>query len=119
MGEDENLPPLDRAPPGDHTIGVGTLGNIGIAVPGQHVELAERALIEQVFNALTGQHLAPVMLALHGTLRPRVAGLLLAGMQVCETLANGVLGHGANLGAPRFGGETVRVGTTAKQTSAD
>ena len=68
LGEDEDLAPLDGAPTGDHTIGVRPLFDIGIAVPGQHVELTERAVVQQVLNALTGQHLAAVVLALHRTL---------------------------------------------------
>ena len=69
------LRPSIGPPPGDDTVGVGPLlqaRGVG-AVAGQQVELLERAGVEQVLDALPGQHLALGVLALDRTGR---AGLV-------------------------------------------
>ena len=45
-------------------------------VAGEQVELVERSLVEQVLDPLAGQHLALGVLALDGSRRPGVEGLL-------------------------------------------
>ena len=59
LGEHEDLAAVDRAPPGDDTVGVGALLDAALVGPvaGEHVELVERALVEQVLDALAGEHL--------------------------------------------------------------
>jgi hypothetical protein len=106
LREHEHLAPIDLAPAGDDAVGVGPLGHVGAAVAGQHVELMERAGVEQVLDALAGEHLPPVVLALDRALRTRGAGLLLAGLQIFESLANRVLRHGAEPRRARFFGPT-------------
>ena len=66
LTEDEHLATLDRAPPGDHTVGVRTLLETRRvrSVTGQQVELVEAAGIEKDVEALAGQHLALLVLPL-------------------------------------------------------
>jgi hypothetical protein len=68
LGGYEHLATVDRAPTGDDSIGVWPLveANIVSPVAGQHVELVERAFVEQVVDPLAGEHLALVLLALNG-----------------------------------------------------
>ena len=64
--EHEHLAAVDRAPAGDDAVGVGPLlepDAVG-AVAGEHVELVERARVEQVLDALAGEQLALGVLAL-------------------------------------------------------
>ena len=65
-------------------------------VAGQHVELVERALVEQVLDPLAGEQLALGVLALHGALRPGVEGFFLALCQLCQALGHGMVRHGGN-----------------------
>src|SRR5690606_13993263 len=87
---------LDGAPAGDHAVGVGTLLDPAVEgpVPGQHVELVEGTRVEEVLDALAGEHLALLVLALDRPLRARVERLLLAPGEVLETLLHRVGGHG-------------------------
>ena len=66
------------------------------SVAGEHVELVERAGVEQELDALAGQHLALGVLPLDRPLGSGVEGLLLALGQLGQALAHRVLGHGAN-----------------------
>ena len=59
-------------------------------VAGELVELDERALVEQVVDALAGGQLAALVLALDGPLGPGVKGLFLALGQLLEPLVHGV-----------------------------
>ncbi len=71
LGEDEHLAPVDRAPAGDHTVGVRPLVEAGLVrtMPRQHVELVEAPLVEEVVDALAGEHLALRVLTLDRALR--------------------------------------------------
>jgi hypothetical protein len=62
--------PVDGARARDDAVGVGTLFDPGLERPmaGEHVELLERSRVEQVLDALAGEHLALVVLALHRAL---------------------------------------------------
>ena len=95
--EDEDLAAVDRAPAGDDTVGVGALLDAAVvgAVAGQHVELVERARVEQELDALAGEQLALGVLALDRALRPGVERLLLALGQLGQPLAHRLLGHGS------------------------
>ena len=80
LREHEHLAPVDGAPAGDHAVGVRALleaRGVG-AVAGEQVELVERALVEQVLDALAGQQLALGVLALDGSGRAGVERLLAA-----------------------------------------
>ena len=95
LREDEDLASLDGAPAGDDTVGVGALldaGGVG-PVAGEHVELVERALVEEVLDALAGEHLALGALTFDGALGARVEGLLLALAELLDALGEGDLGH--------------------------
>ena len=59
----------------------------------EHVELVERPGVEQVIDALAGEHLALLVLALDGALRTRVQGLVLASLEVFETFLHRMLRH--------------------------
>ena len=93
--EDEDLAAVDRAPAGDDAVGVGALEQAAVVGPvaGEHVELVERAVVEQVLDALAGEHLALGVLALDGPLGAGVERLLLALGQLGQPLAHRVLGH--------------------------
>ena len=95
LAEDEDLAAVDRAPAGDDAVGVGPLEQAAVVGPvaGEHVELVERALVEQELDALAGEHLALGVLALDRPLRPGVERLLLALGQLGQPLAHRVLGH--------------------------
>ena len=95
LAEDEHLAAVDRAPAGDHAVGVGPLEQAAVvgAVAGEHVELVERAVVEQEVDPLAGEHLALGVLPLDGPLRPGVQRLLLALGQLGQPLAHRVLGH--------------------------
>ena len=60
------------------------------AVPGELVELDERALVEQHADPLPGGHLAPVVLLGHRPLRAGVHGLVPPSLQVGELARGGV-----------------------------
>ena len=58
---DEDRPALDRAPAGDHTVGVGLLGlqaEAGRPVPAQLLDLVERARVQQQLDPLACGQLA-------------------------------------------------------------
>ena len=69
LAEEEHLATIDRAPPGDHTVGVGMIFETSGMCPvaGQHVEFVEAARVEQILDAFASQHLAFGMLAFNGT----------------------------------------------------
>ena len=92
LGEHEHLAPVDGAPAGDHAVGVRPLlepGRVG-AVAGEQVELVERALVEQVLDALAGEHLALGVLALDGSRRAGVVRLLASLAQIVELVLHRV-----------------------------
>ena len=95
LREDEHLAAVDGAPAGDHAVGVGPLvDQVGRhAMAGQHVELVERAGVEQVVDALAGQQLALGVLALDRALGPGVQRLFLALVELLDALGHGVLRH--------------------------
>ena len=71
LGEDIGHAPVDRAPARDHAVArnarfVGM--EIGVAVFDEHIELFERALIEQELDAFARGELALVMLLLYARL---------------------------------------------------
>ena len=57
-------------------------------VAGQHVELVERPLVEQVVEPLPGQQLALVVLALHRPIGPGRQRLGLASPQILELVVH-------------------------------
>src|SRR3712207_4763609 len=79
LGEDAHRPAVDRAEPGDDAVAEGPLGvhaeGAG-AVPGELVELGERARVQQRLDALAGGHLPRRVLLLDGAPGARVGGLL-------------------------------------------
>ena len=91
----EHLAAVDVAPAGDDAVGVGALIEADIVRPvaGEHVELVEGALVEQVLDALAGQHLALVVLPLDCPLRTGVARLVAAAGQLLEALVHSRLSH--------------------------
>ena len=95
LAEHEHLAAVDGAPAGDDTVAVGVLGQrVTGPVAGQHVQLVERALVQQVLDALAGQHLAPLVLAVDRPLRPGRERLFAASCQVLDPFPDGVF-HGA------------------------
>ena len=96
LAEDADPPAVDGAEAGDDTVGVGPVlleAHAVGPVAGEHVELLERALVEQVLDPLPGRHLALGVLALDGAGRAGVQGLLLAGLQLGQALRHRVF-HG-------------------------
>ena len=75
LGEDEDLASVDRAPPGDDTIGqgAGVLDAEAVRpVAGEHVELDERVRVQEQREPLPHGELAPLVLALD---RRRASGV--------------------------------------------
>ncbi len=70
LREHEDLAAVDRAPPGDDTVGVRpVLEARGVgAMAGQHVEFVERSVVEEVVEPLPREHLALLVLAIDRTL---------------------------------------------------
>ena len=67
LAEHEDLATVDRSPTGDDAVGEGpgVLDPEAVGpVAGEHVELDERARVEEQFDALAGGELAPLVLAL-------------------------------------------------------
>ena len=96
LGEDAHPAPVDRPEPGHDPIGVGTVvlqADRRGPVAGQHVELLERSLVEQIVDALTSGQLALGVLTLDRTGRTGVAGLLLALAEVVEAILHGMVRH--------------------------
>ena len=91
LAEDADPAAVDGAEPGDHAVGVGAVvlepHAVG-PVAGQHVELLERALVEEVVDPLPGGHLALGVVPLHRGLAARVQGLFLALGQLRQTLSH-------------------------------
>ena len=78
LGEQIDRAAVDRAPAGDHAV-AGDLGllhaEVGGAVLDEHVELLERALVEQQFDALARGQLAALVLGVDAGLAAAQAGL--------------------------------------------
>ena len=96
LAEHAHPPAVDGAEAGDHPVGVGPVllepHPVG-PVAGQHVQLLERAVVEQVVDALPGGHLALGVVLLHRPGGPGVAGLVAALGQLLESLGHRVI-HG-------------------------
>ena len=79
--------------PGDHAVAVRPVGldaEVVRPVPGQLVELGERARVEQHVDPFPGGLLAPVVLLGHRLLRAGVHGLVPPSLQVGELARRGV-----------------------------
>ena len=93
LAEDEDLAAVDRAPAGDDAVGERTVvldAEAVRAVAGEHVELDERARVEQQVDALAGGELAPLVLAPDRRLAARRARLFLQLRQLLEALGDRV-----------------------------
>ena len=91
LGEDRDRPAVDGAVPGDDAVAERALGvhaEVGRPVPGELVELGERARVEQRLDPLARGHLARGVLLLDGALGARVRRLLHAALEVGQ-LAGG------------------------------
>ncbi len=89
-------PSVDGAEAGDHPVGVRAVVVEAPAVgpvAGQHVELLEGALVEEVLDPLSRRHLALGVLALHRPGRSSVPGLLPAGGELLQALGHRMLSH--------------------------
>jgi hypothetical protein len=96
LAEDAHPPTFDGAETGDHPVGVGPVLLEAHAVgtmAGQHVELLEGVVIEQVVNALTSGHLPLGVVLLHRPGGTGIAGLLAAFRQFLEPLGHRMI-HG-------------------------
>ncbi len=93
LAEEADPPAVDGPEPGHHAVGVGPVfleaHPVG-PVPGEHVELLERPLVEQVLDALPSGQLALGVLALHSPLAPGVQCLVLAFFQFGQPFGHGV-----------------------------
>jgi hypothetical protein len=91
LAEDEDLPTVDGPPAGDDAVAVGTVrqGILG-AMAGQHVELVERSLVEEVLDPLPGKHLAPLVLTVDRPLGARRDRLLTSLVQVLDPFPHGM-----------------------------
>src|SRR5207302_9779210 len=88
---------LYGAEAGDDAVCVGPLRQrLSHAVAAEHVELLEAALVKEVLDPLARRHLAPVVLALDGAGRARLAGLVLARRQLLDALVHGMVRHTGN-----------------------
>ena len=88
LAEDEHLAAVDRAPAGDDAVGErsGVLDAEAVgAVAGEHVELDERAGVEQEVDALAGGELAPLVLALDRGVATRRAAPAPGGSASCSS----------------------------------
>ena len=93
LAEHEHLAAVDRAPSGDHAVGERPVVLDAEAVrpvAGQHVELDERAGVEQQLDALAGGELAPLVLAPDRRLAPGVQRLFLQLRELLEALLDRV-----------------------------
>ena len=91
LAEHADPPAVDGPEAGDHAVGVGPVlleAHAVGPVAGQHVELLERALVEQVVDALPGGHLALGVVLLDRVRRAGVEGLLAAFGQLREALGH-------------------------------
>ena len=98
LGEHEHLAAVDGSPAGDDTVGVGALLDTALmgTMTGEHVELMEGPLVEEIVDPLTGKHLALCVLAFDRTLRTGMEGLFLALSQFGEAFSHGMFRHGTN-----------------------
>src|SRR5262249_53016940 len=106
LAEDADRPAVDRAVPGDHAIAIRAVRGhpeVRGAVPGQLVQLGERARVQQPLDPLAGGHLALGVLALDRAQRT-VLRLVPAPLQVSDLARRGVQVHGgpAFLGSLRL-----------------
>jgi hypothetical protein len=94
LGEHAHPPAVDGPEPGHDPVGVRAVllqpHAVG-PVAGQHVELLERPLVQQVVEALPGGHLSLGVLALDRGRAPGVQGLFLTPRQIFQPLDHGVL----------------------------
>ena len=93
LAEDADRSLVDGAEPGDHAVAVGPFllhPERGGPVPGELVQLGERAGIEQQFEAFPGGLLAPGVLLLDRRRRAGVHGLVDPQPQVGELAGRGV-----------------------------
>ena len=96
LGEHADVPAVDGAVAGDHAVAVGPVvgqAEVGRAVPGERVELDERARVEQQVDALPGGQLAPGVLPLDGLGRAGVDVLVHPPVQVGQLAGGGVRGE--------------------------
>jgi hypothetical protein len=96
LAEHAHPPAVDGAETGDHPVGVGPVLLEAHAVgsmTGQHIELLERAIVQQVVDALAGRHLALGVVLLHRPGGAGVAGELATLGQVFQSLGHRVI-HG-------------------------
>src|SRR3984957_6525549 len=102
LAEDAHPPAVDGAEARDDPVGVGAVvlepHAVG-PVPGQHVELLEGPLVEQVLDALPGGQLPLGVLALDRSRATGVEGLVLAFGQVGQAFGHGVF-HAVEANAP-------------------
>ena len=112
LGENEDLPPVDRAPAGDDAVGQGP-GALDVEavgpVTGQHVELDEAARVEQHLEPFPGGELAPSVLTLDGRRAAGVEGRLLELAQLLHPLLEG-MGDGGRRGPALVAVERLSLG---------
>ena len=87
LGEHEHGAAVDRAPAGDDAVAGDLLllhAEVDGAVLDEHVELLERALVEQELDALAGGELAALVLRLDARRAAAQPGLLAALFQLVE-----------------------------------
>ena len=93
LGEHGDRAAVDGAVAGDHAVAVRAVvlqAEVGRAVPGELVQLDERALVEQQFDPLTGRQLALGVLLLDGARGAGVRRLVDTALQVRELARGGV-----------------------------
>ena len=94
LAEHADLASVDGAEAGDHAVGVGPgllEAHAVSPVPGEHVELDEAALVEQVLDPLAGGELALLVLAGDRALGAGVEGRFLARCEVGQLLGHRVI----------------------------
>ena len=115
LAEDADPSAVDGAEAGDDTVGVGAVvlepHAVG-PVAGQHVELLEGALVEEVLDALPRRQLALGVVLLDGTGATGVEGLVLAFGQVGQAFGHGMF-HAVEANAP---GVPPEIGTVSLET---
>ena len=104
LAEHEHLAAVDRAPAGDDTVGVGTVVEPCVvgAMPSEHVELVEAAVVEQVVDPFTSEHLALGVLPLDRSLRTGVHCRIATGVEVVDLLLH--RGHAPHATSPKVTG---------------
>ena len=92
LGEQINRAAVDRAPAGDDAV-AGDLGLLHAEVVGavldEHVELLERALVEQQFDALARGQFAALVLGLDARLAAAETGVLPPLLEFVENVFHG------------------------------